>query len=250
MNPWSRRTGLIPSPPAPHRLVAGARLFARRQPRRVVDYGGRIPWDGKLTLRNAGADGIGDCVPAAHLQLDRMRLLECLGSTWQPTDAMAEALYRDWAGWDGTPATDVGTDVHAALDRWAASGIRLGEQLLDIGQWVALPSDLDVLRAAIDFGVGAVGSVALRESDFDTSRPWLDTTAPSIGAHQVMFRGYDAGAFHAITWDDEAEIPNAALAQRLLAVQVPLSRDLMGATGLTPDGMTWAELLVELERAA
>ena len=209
-----------------------------------MDYTGGIAFDGSLPLRN---DELGCCVPVASLQLARIRQQVCMGSTWTPTDALAESVYRPWGLWDGTPATDKGCDVHFALDLWAAKGIWLGDQLLDIGEYVSVdPTDLDAVRAAVDFGTGALFTVALRESDFDTTRPWAVTSAPSIGGHQVMCPKFDAGAFYVVTWDCLAEVPVAAMAQRLIAVQVPVSKDLLATTGLSPEGMTFAETLAQL----
>jgi len=237
----SRKLGAIHRPPPHNRLRAGAAILAGYTPAPACNYTEGLPWDGANPLGN---DNIGDCVEAAFLQLARARWKRVAGEDYGPTTGQAIALYTAWGGYNpANPATDQGTDVLTALDKWGAAGIWIKpDLLLDIGTWFAADiQDLTQVRAAIDFGTGALCTLQLFAGDETASR-W-DTPpagAAVIGGHEVVALGYTPTGCSLITWDLIMPCTWPGLQARLQAVEVPVSRDLVFDTrGLSGAGQKW-----------
>ncbi|MDR3392656.1 MAG: hypothetical protein P4L77_13075, partial [Sulfuriferula sp.] len=95
---------------------------------------------------------MGNCVTCGTLRAIQIQRAVAGGDKRKPTTDEALALYRAWSGYDGTPATDVGTRSDVAAARWASEGVQWGEQWLDVPIIVGLnPAILSHLQAAIAF---------------------------------------------------------------------------------------------------
>lgn len=72
-------------------------------------------------LMNAGAGAVGDCAIAEPFHLIQNALAQ-VGTTFDPTDAMAMAAYKSVSGYDGTPATDSGCNINDVMKHWMKVG--------------------------------------------------------------------------------------------------------------------------------
>ena len=130
----------VPVQPSPH--LTG--VLAMPTIPAVVDLFGQARAIAGVTI--CDGDALGNavrscCVPAgAYRAVQIMRAITA-GDTRKPTADQVAALYRMWGGWDGTPATDLGTNSDKAGAMWMRYGIPWGASR-DRGaseQWVSMP---------------------------------------------------------------------------------------------------------------
>ena len=194
-----------------------------------------------------GNDAHGNCVPCGAIRAVQMMRAKTGGDIRQPTQDEALALYRAWAGWDGTDATDTGTSSPQAALQWASYGVPWGDA------WVDLPSVLPLdFRAPgrLETAVNLLGPVQL---DLSIPSRWvsdIDTwdIAPgdaSEGRHRVCLGGYDASWLYVVSWGLRKRLSRAALAQWGLAAWASVSRSWLDTMGVTPAGLDYDALAEE-----
>ncbi len=244
MVPSRRKLGLIHRP-HPRLPRIGAAL-AGRQPPVAVDWHRHIDLDGDAL----GNDQVGNCVECGTLRAIQIMRTVAAGDRRKPATAEALALYRTWAGWDGTAATDLGTasDVAAAL--WASQGVAWGEQWHDLPTVAGFnPRIMSHLRAAIawlgpvqldlDLPAAARGQQVWSVVDGPEGRPG------SWGAHRVCVGKYDSGGFRVVTWGLEMPVTEAFIETYALDATVAISRSWLDVTGRSPLGLDLDALAAE-----
>lgn len=240
------KLGAIHRPTPPNRIRAGLAALSGYKARATVDYMEGLTFDGRNPLGN---DTLENCVPCAFLRLAQARWKRISGDDIDPQRAWAVGLYSAWTGYmPDTPDSDKGADVLDAMAQWGRLGIYVRPGLMDIGPWFAVPVLSQArVRAAIDIGVGCLLTLQLFEGDIDTSL-WgiVASGAAELGAHEVTALAYDPESISVITWGRVVRIDILGLADRLLAVQVPLSRLVTDAAGLSGNGETWAQLIADM----
>ena len=197
------RCGKLPAhvPPGTPRL--GASLIPAWTPPVAVDWTKRVTaWP---LLRN---DVLSDCVPAGALHLVQAWRANAWGADWQPRDEDAVALYKTWAGYDGTQRADRGTVMSAAMAAWGIRGTVLsGAETVPWSAHVS-PGDVLALKAAISELGGALGGLLLPTAAFDPGDweiPPAGLGSPEgmrggAGGHCVALVGYDAAGLVCVTW--------------------------------------------------
>jgi hypothetical protein len=192
-----------------------------------------------------GNDTLSNCVEAASLRLEQVWRSVAWGDPWQPSRADAVARYSAWAGYQpDEPLTDTGTDTARAFSLWCSAGVRLGDQLEDVPTEVVLPvRDANALRLAVERYGGFLCTYQL-PADAPDAGVW-DVPAPGAemdGSHEVLIAGYDADGWIALSWGNLVRITPHFHARQCLGASAFVSRLWLRTTGLTPAGLTWAEL--------
>ncbi len=196
----------------------------------------------------------GCCVPAAAFRAVQMRRA-VQGDQRKPTTDEVLGLYRRWAQWDGTEATDIGTPSDAAAAQWQRDGIAWGGQWLDVPDIFALaPAAASHLRAAIAWLGPVMLDLALPLA-WQGADAWVPFGGPagapgSWGAHRVCAGRYDSEWLYAVTWGREVRIPWGALAVYGLHAEVPVSRSWLDTHGLSPGGLGLDALRAEAREVA
>jgi hypothetical protein len=242
------RLGLIhrPHPARPRLGVALQRLAAPE----TADWHRAIPLDGDAL----GNDLHANCVPCAALRSIQMRRAVVAHDHRRPTAEQALALYRAWAGWDGTDATDTGTPSDQAALHWRRDGIQWCEQYEDVPSIAALDvANRDHIRAAI----AVLGPIQI---DLAMPRAWEQEPSTwtvvsgswgepgSWGAHRVCAGRYDAYGPYVVTWGVERHLMWPALALYGLGAEATVSRTWLDTMGRSPAGLDLDAL--EAEAAA
>jgi hypothetical protein len=224
------------------RLVARMDLDALGVPA-VCDWHRYIQLDGDAL----GNDMRSNCVPCGALRRVQIARAVVAGDMRRPTTADALALYRAWAGWDGTDATDIGTPSDQAALRWAAEGIRWGDQWEDVPSIATLdPANLDHMCAAIAYLGPVQVDLALPTSARGVTS-WSSAVGPdgapgSWGDHRVCVGRYDGRTLYAITWGIEVAMTAEFIARYGINAEATVSRSWLDVTGLSPFGLDLAGL--------
>lgn len=161
-------------------------------------------------------DQLGCCAEAADLHVDASRCANA-GLPYLPTDSDVIAAYRGAAGYDGTPASDRGTDPLALMAWRKANPYPSGSELVD-----AVNVDA-TSRAALCQGIwlctGLLAWAALPQ-DWESHEEAGDTwgvagdPVPANG-HMFGLLDYDADGLIVETWGEQVHMPWAAAAKYL-----------------------------------
>ena len=240
------RLGLIHRPLA-HlpRLAAHLDVDALLVPD-ICDWHAYVALDGDAL----GNDVHANCVPCGALRRVQIARAVAAGDHRRPSSYDAMRLYVDWAGWNGSPESDVGTGSDIAAQAWSARGIHWGDQ------WEDVPGIASVspghLRAAIAY-LGPVQLDLLLPVGWQDADTWDAVSGPAAvewGAHRVCAGAYDAdGSVRVITWGTERTITPAGLA-RVLNAEATLSRSWLDTMGRSPAGLDLAALEGAMRAAA
>jgi hypothetical protein len=196
-----------------------------------------------------GNDAHSNCVPSGALRgLEMMRAVVASDQR-RPTAAMSLDLYRQWADWDGTEATDIGTASDVAAARWMAHGVRWCDQFEDVPNALAWldPTNLEHLRIAIAF-LGPVQLDLNLPKSIDKQPVWMPADGPdgvpgSLGAHRVCVGKYDRGGLYCVTWGEEVPMTPQFVAKYGLNAMAVVSRSwLSGPNGISPANLDLAAL--------
>ncbi len=241
----SCRLGLIHRP-HPRLPRIGAAL-AGRQPPAAADWHRYIALDGDAL----GNDQVGNCVECGTLRAIQVMRAAAAGDARKPSTAEALALYRAWAGWDGTAATDLGTASDAAAALWASQGVAWGEQWRDIPAVAGFdPRIASHLRAAIAWLGPVQLDLDLPLSAKEQPSTWTVGTGAaaqpgSWGAHRVCVGAYGPGSFRAITWGEERILSDDFIATYALDAMAAISRSWLDTMGRSPRGLDIDQLEAE-----
>lgn len=243
-----RRLGAIPAPAPGHVPALAQRVALARldRPARVAWHDGVDFTDGAGQPDALGNDRVGDCVPVAALRCAQMRMRHALHAEWRPTGEAALGLYRRWAGWDGTPYTDQGTDTAAAMAAWVREGIWIDAQLLDCGWWLTVdPHDQIHVEAAMAWFGPVQATFALPRGVETAANAW-DVTGTgdawrlnSWGAHRVAVSGYDAdGTRTVVSWGETFLVTPSFWAAYAVGVDVMVAPSTwLDPRGVSPPGL-------------
>lgn len=144
-------------------------------------------------------DREGDCVPTGCINfvLDHKGMVE--GNFDPISDDLADEIYRDVTGYDGTPLTDNGTDPEAMFAWWKQN---------PIAGWTLKaaipydPRDRADVQEVISGTTATVAVVDLRVAQFN-QREWRpDGDQSPWGLHFVCIDQY-VGAFACTSWGHE-----------------------------------------------
>lgn len=207
-------------PPADTPQFASLSLFRDAPvPRAAVNYHASIDLSDRDALGN---DQLLNCVPCAALRALQLRRATLWGDTWRPTRALSVSLYSQWTGY---PLHDAGTDtVHACTQR-VNQGMRIADNVLDIGPWFVIdPRNVDHVKLAIQTARAVEFNLALPMSATDVTKPWdIVPGSPRDGCHRVVSGRYDPTYLWLITWGFEQAITWDAYLAWVLAADVVLS---------------------------
>ena len=241
--------GAIHSPTPAHvpLLSERARLTAMAPPP-FVDWHKAAPPDGDALGNNV----MGNCVPCAALRSIQIRRANAWQDTWKPTESQAVMLYHQWAGYNGTIASDIGTDTNTAMADWVRDGINASPQYCDVPVWVSVnPTNMVHIKLAIAHLGGVNLTLCLPEAAEDYGNGWgvpgSGTTwvKGSWGNHRVMVGKYDASSFTARTWGLDVDMAPEFLAAYCVACDAVVSKAWLETTGLSPVGMDLPALIAE-----
>jgi hypothetical protein len=240
------RLGLIHRPAQPSERL-GAALAAAPSPPGACNWHALIALDGDAL----GNDVHANCVECAALRAVQIMRAAVAGDVRKPTAAEALALYRAWAGWDGSEATDVGTQSDVAEAQWSSKGIEWGVQWEDVPNLFPLdPQNAEHLRAAVAF-LGPIQLDLALPVEWERAVVWDNAGAPgSWGAHRVCAGRYDARFLYVVTWGEERAIPWGALPTYALGATATVSRSWLDTNGRSPGGLDLAALGLVAQEAA
>lgn len=212
-----RRLGRCPrafDPSVPH--LSALRAAPRRA---MAPLPTAVHWGEDPKLNSWGMmlnDQLGCCTIAAAYHL--MQVWSARGRSQvltEPDDKVLEA-YREFAGYNGTPATDNGAVEQDILCRWLTTGVPIREgtakdpapgrsRLLFYGE-IDVRNVMDVCRAIYDCGGVYIG---FNVPDWLMSEPTLPSvwdgahpTRGVVGGHAVCLVGYDEdeNTFDVVSW--------------------------------------------------
>ena len=202
-----------------------------------------VPW-GEL-----GNDVCGDCVWAGSGH-ETMTWRAAAGSSipsFTPKEIISS--YSDVTGYDGTDATDYGTDVQQACSYRQKTGITDGQNRYKIDSYVALRvGDVnELVLATYLFGVAGIGIEfpLTAWTQFRTGQPW-DIAGPSRidGGHYIPCVGRNSkGNFLVVTWGRLQAMTPRFYAKYSDEAVAYVSLDSINSTNLvTPEGFDIAKL--------
>ena len=240
------RLGLIHRP-VPRLPRLAAVLAALPAPPEACNWHALIHLDGDPL----GNDGHANCVECAALRALQMMRAAIAGDRRKPTAGEALALYRDWAGWDGTQASDIGTASDAAAEHWGRGGIAWGPWFEDIP---AIGSFDAANTLHLKGAIATLGPVQLDLAlplAWQNAIVWSESGGPegvpgSWGAHRVAAGRYDARFLYVVTWGEERAIPWDALARYALDACATATRSWLDAEGRSPGGLSYDALAARL----
>lgn len=153
-------------------------------------------------------DAWGDCVEAAagHQIQDWSRHEG--PTTVTPTDSEILAAYSDQTGFNGTLASDQGTDMLASMNWWRKTGYQLSGNRHKISGYAAFHATTDpaiLKRAIFEFGSINIGVLlpqgGTADTQFNNGQPWTVTNSPDQSqGHCIPALGYDDTYLYVVTW--------------------------------------------------
>ena len=207
-----------------------------------VDWSTKVPnW---LMLGN---DTVGDCAEAGAFHAVMLWASLAAPAQFVPTTGDAIAAYSAITGYNGSAATDQGTDLLSLLNYWRQSGID-GHK---INAFASVPIDNQAyIRAAIQlFGCCYIG-VQLPASAMQATQngqAWTDTTDTNIeGGHCILLVQYDQEGLTCITWGQRQRLTWDWLGKYLDEAYAVLSSDWIAQNGVAPDGFNLEQLTADL----
>jgi len=152
-----------------------------------------------------GNDSLGNCTCVAAHQAVQTWQKASGGEVARPRAADILRTYRAFTGYDGTPATDNGSDMLAILRKWRKSGLSTGHR---IKAFATIDDDaLPLLRQACWLFGGLHLGIALPKfatTAIDWERPrntaTRDNKPYSAGGHAVLMVGYTPTHAILVTW--------------------------------------------------
>lgn len=197
-------------------------------------------------------DQIGDCAIAGSIE--EIRLLNASrGVTVNFTDTEARENYSAITGYDGSPETDQGTDVHDLFEYRKNTGIvdADGQRHKVIAYAGLTPGDFDELLVALSrFMVVGIGLQVTdyMEAQFEAGQPWslLPGRHRIVGGHYVpVVDAPSRTAAGLFTWGGHGSL-TADLYRALNTVAVVAITEEMFTDGKTLDGFDRDRLAADL----
>ena len=231
---------------------------ARRDPRtlRLAAYstGSLTPpaaahWGNGLPFATLANDQYGDCVEAGYAHQAQI-WCDRAGHPFTPTDTETLGTYTAITGFSpDDPATDQGTDMLTACGYWKTAGLA-GHK---VTAYLSVnPRETALAKEAVAFYGGLYVGLALPLSaQAQVGRTWTvgtgaDAAAGSWGGHCVPICGYDQNVLWCVTWGAIQGLTWQFLETYADEAFALLSRDWLEASGVSPAGLAWGQLLADL----
>ena len=201
-----------------------------------------------------GNDRYGNCVAVAELRAIEMRRANANGDGWKPTEAQALGLYGSLTGFDPiTGQPDNGTDTVVAMTKWCVTGVRVNEQDEDLVFWASVdPTNVQHCQLAAAHTGPVQITLALPDAAQDLTswakEPGIGPAwaAGSWGCHRVISGKYYGEEFVVRTWGQDVAMHPKFWSSYVIAVDVSLSREWLNTTGVSPAGLDWAALELDM----
>lgn len=210
-----------------------------------IDYSAGLPDD----LGEFLNDSLGDCTCAAYYHA--RQIWSGAGGRQMVTDSPVDALqlYEGACGYQpGNPDTDQGGVEQDVLNYLLNTGAPISGGVSKIIGYVEIDQHNfdDLKRTIADCGVAYIGiqvPQSLMDSADDNSVVW-DCVGDGtiIGGHAIVLVGYDLDTFTCISWGKRYKITHSFLAKYLDEAYGILDHAWIESSGLTPFGMTPAEV--------
>lgn len=206
------------------------------------------------TIGMYGNDTIGDCV-AAEIAHHLMCITANAGKMIVPTEKEVIAMYSAISGYvPGKPDTDRGAAITDGLNYWHTHGLA-GHKILG---WAQInPNNVMHRKQAVWLFGGCSMGINLpysSEDQFSAGLPW--TVVPQdggiAGGHNIYLSGYTAANENVASWgrgnQKKSYEWDAVYCDELYCV---LTSDwIERASGLSPSGFNYANLMVDLKAIA
>lgn len=192
---------------------------------------------------------LGDCVIASLAHISGVWTANALGTPVLPTDAEINAIYRIW-----NPRGDNGCDISTVNNYWRDHGVTLAGQTHKIDSYISIDNtNFDLCRAAIADFMNVKLGIDL-PSAWDGSSPiWDVTNTRVVGGHDVPGLDYIANGdsndgITIATWGGTRRITKAAWVSKQYITEsyVCLSKDMLNASGVSPNGFDLTKLMADL----
>lgn len=176
-------------------------------------------------------------------------------------DECVEAMYRE-AGYDGTPATDLGAIEQDVLRRWLSDGVPIregtaanpapGRSYIRAAMEVLPRRVEDVKRAIYDTGAVYIGFdvPAWLMSEPELPEFWENSpekNRTSVGGHAVSCHGYDDRAVDLISWGRRYRMSWDMFRETTGEAYALVHPWWIESTGLTPFGLSVDRLHEQME---
>jgi hypothetical protein len=201
-------------------------------------------------------DELGLCVPAGAGHQVQQRTAYT-GKELILPDAAIVQTYKEWAGYDGTPATDNGTIMSQAMKLWMTQGIGLPDGSRDKISVFASVNHLSAMwlkRAIWHTGGVLIG--------FNCPRRWTESVDylfdiqqgdenDIVGGHCVFLAGYEPTAldleFDMITWGFRGRVTLRALLALADEAYCILDQNWLNRASVDPAGIDWADAVQSMQ---
>ena len=218
-----------------------------------VDYAAGLPADLGMMLN----DTIGDCAEAGYCHALQVWSEAAGRALLTEPDASVEALYETQGYVPGEPSTDRGTVLQSLLSYLVRTASPAGgvPRLLSFVE-VDPTNRADVDRATYESGLVYVGfNVPAYLSSLEAPGSVWDVDAGAdgsiVGGHCVVSPGYYPGGRRIVSWGSASyRMTDAFWSEYVDECYALVSPEFAGATGLTPLGMTLAELVSQVRPLA
>lgn len=195
-------------------------------------------------------DELGDCTCAGIGHACQVWSLAASGAASPIADAQVLQAYKDWCGYDGTPATDQGGIELNVLKAFKAQGFAG----FDLTAFAAvLPANQPHVMQAIWLFTGLYIGMTIPQyimlEDGNPPTLWeLNPTADNtvIGGHAVYVHGYNAIGPKFISWGVVYQMTWAYWARFVDEAYALISKKQIEASGLNPSGFSLMDLETDL----
>lgn len=209
-----------PDNPAVQSAIDYASVRTGLAPAAVPDWFAAWSWDadGDVLLN----DELGCCVPVADLRLVQ-GWLAARGVLWRVPPELVRLRYEATGGYDGTPATDLGTVVQVDAFGWQAAPIAAAGAEWHV-RWCSVP--VHFVSSALRRGPLLV-TLGLTEADGQDPWLWRQAAAgPFTLCHRVVVGGLRGGMLNCRTYGYDRLVDPSRVIAADLFVHVDAPADL------------------------
>jgi hypothetical protein len=238
------RLGLNHVPQEPSRLLSAT--LSTLVPPDAVDWEAEALKRSGIVAADGNARGNADhscCVVDGAFQSIRVRRAIVAGDGRDFDWPEVDPIYREWSGYDGSDATDQGTNSEAAALLWEQKGLRWGQDWLDVPTIRAInPANIMHVKSAVAFLGPTQIDLGLPLAWQQEQSTWTviggSWGQPSTwGDHRVLATGYTSLGLVLLTWGLRRLLTWPALALYGLGAEATVSRSWLDTMGVSPAGL-------------